>query len=202
MAREIVTHVWCDYCMEEDDTRSPATELAPITIMVGNRVIFKPRMLALCDKHEQDFNANYYEPLKDYLTTFGQIPEGETVVGSEENKRRVRCPIPDCDSRPFKHTASMRSHVRRHHNLTMGQVEDKYGADALPKSNPVDEEREPYTLECGERDCDVSYTYPDYRRPEQALAVHKARTHGIAGAKKQKKHGKDKDRSVQEELSA
>lgn len=193
MAREIV--VWCDLCLEQDE-RVAGRELPPIGITLGNRAMFKPRVLAVCDGHEKELNEDLLEPLKQFLTDFGQIPEGETVVGSEENKRKVRCIVPDCSSRPFKNKATMQGHVRNQHGLQWREALAKYGegeeAEQMQRELKLDQEQEPFTVECDQDDCDVAYSFPEYSRPIQALAVHKSAKHGIRGQKSQKKQGEGK----------
>lgn len=172
MAREIV--VWCDVCIQED-VRTPASELSGIALKPG----VKPRTIALCEEHRKEL----YEPFYDLVMELGQLAEGETIAGTEENKRRLRCPVPDCTSRPFKNKSSLQGHLRQQHSTTLAEATAKHG-------NPNGDELEAdptATLKCDVPGCDASYGPPANARPIQALAVHKARAHGIAGKKGKKK---------------
>lgn len=73
MARTVVVH--CDLCLEEGE-RTEAEELPPITIE-GKR----PRVLALCPDHKQD----YYDPFVELVDDLAQeYPEDSSDSDEEE----------------------------------------------------------------------------------------------------------------------
>lgn len=183
MAREVITKIWCDVCLQ-DDVYTDGSETPPITI--GS---LKPRVMALCDVHVKEV----FDPIKELLTELGQVlPQQGTMArmpGTSPGSGVWPCPDPQCakHTRPYKHEQSLRNHVRQEHQMALTEWNEKFGiveegalfADA-PKA---DDGPAVTTVKCDQPGCDVSYSYPDYKRPAQAMGVHRAKAHGIRGAK-------------------
>lgn len=198
MAREVVTNIWCDQCLEDEDERySPARELPPIVL--GNA---KPRILALCERHEKEL----YEPFRQLVMEVGVVaspgsPAATRMPGTAPGSGVYFCPVPTCPkhTHPLKHEQSLRNHARNIHESTVSKLREEFGepggehpgggapddalfADALP-----DEEEGPpggvAVAAC--EDCDVVYEWPKAKRPTQALGVHRAKVHGVPGKTRQ-----------------
>lgn len=186
MAREIITKIWCDPCMEEEKYVE-ASETPPITI--GS---LKPRVLALCEVHMKGI----FEPLREALQELGQIqPESRAdmmrMPGTSPGSGIFPCPVPTCTkhTKPYKHEQSLRNHARDIHGSTIIELREKY-ADVTPglfdDEPPVpDEVPPPAVLEapCDQPGCETVYKWPENKLPVQALGVHKARKHGIRSPK-------------------
>lgn len=188
MAREVVTHIWCDVCLHTEDTYTEGTETPPITL--GN---MKPRVLGLCDVHTKDV----YEPIKELLAQLGQVvPEGGTArfPGTSAGSGVWPCPDPACakHATPFKHEQSLRNHAKKFHGVPITELRTMHAEvqqgdgdealfdDAAPATNapPVTE------AACDQPGCGKVYRWPEIARPTQALGVHKAKQHGISGKAK------------------
>lgn len=182
MAREVVTHIWCDVCMHTDDVYTEATETPPIVL--GN---MKPRVLALCDVHTKEV----YEPIKELLTELGQVADAAKFPGTSPGSGTWPCPDPACHKhdRPFKHEQSLRNHSKQVHGMTIAELRRFHAGEAgLFDGEPevqVAATPPPKVTEavCDQRGCDVAYTWPEYKAPAQAMGVHRAKAHGIRGAK-------------------
>jgi hypothetical protein len=176
MAREVVTHIWCDVC-NEDDQRTPGEELPPIQFSPQ----MKPRVLALCEPHKKE----WYDSFKELLVNVGQLVEGESLVGSEENKRTVECIVPGCTTK-LKNQGSRNAHLRQIHGMTWTEARAKYLEDGQVTLELETTKEKAYTVACDQPGCDQSYSYPEYTRPRQAIGLHKRQAHGIRGATKMK----------------
>ena len=190
MAREIITSIWCDPCLKIDDVRTEGEELPPITIGNG-----KPRVLAMCKQHRTDF----YDPFVDAVMELGTISD-HLAAGTATKRQtssgtpRVVCPYPGCGV-ALKNVSSTQSHVRHTHGTTVfellgyeGQLYDVNG-DAVERPAPratVSGEPSVKRAECDVKGCGKVYEFPETQRPVQALAVHKAKSHGVAGTKSAK----------------
>ena len=105
-------------------------------------------------------------------------------------------------TKPFKHEQSLRNHSRQVHELPINELRALHAP--VPQGEQQEEgaadeglfdtatEQAPKVTEaaCDQRGCDVVYTWPEYRQPNTALGVHKAKAHGIRGAKHKGKGGK------------
>lgn len=208
MAREIITQIWCDICLEEE-TYTSATETPPI--ILG---IWKPRVLALCPVHRKEV----YEPLEQVVRELGQIlpeqasSEMRRPPGTAPGSGVFPCPDPTCTkhTRPYKHEQSLRNHSKDVHGLNgLKELYAKFSGDgeaalfdARADAGLEEPQPEITSTTCAEMmkeytgsatdSCDKAYAWPDYKRPRQAMAVHLAKTHGVRG----KKHDKGVKASV------
>lgn len=201
MARELVTHIWCDVCLSPGEGQDPeyvkGEELPPVVL--GN---FKPRLLALCEPHRKEF----YDPFRDMVARLGQVvPEGAARPSAApvHAPGAYACPVPTCPkhANPYRHDTSLGSHCRREHGATLTELREQYGTpagsagdggqgvllhqDGVLGGEPITEQKPPNVTrtECdvlvdGEP-CGKVYQWPENGRPVQALAVHKNRAHGI-----------------------
>lgn len=176
MAREFVTHIWCDVCLEQDDIRTEGSETPAITI--GN---MKPRVLALCDTHMKE----HYEPVKQMLQELGQ-PVDLPVQRSHRSDRveegeEMECPYPGCTGYgPYRLKSSLRNHFKDVHGTTLVEWEATQGGEVKPSAKIPEE------FVCGVEGCDVAYDPAVYNRASQAIGMHRAKAHGIAGTSKKK----------------
>lgn len=176
MAREVIVMTWCDVCLAED-VQEDATELPPLLIPeLGT----KPRTMALCEVHLKEV----YEPLVSLLREHGQMvdadgnhtgPRGKykkagkstaaPAASSPAAADEDGCPVDGCDY-VAPNRSSLRSHVRRRHDVTLSELLG---------------EEQPY--ECPE--CGLKSSRP------QGLAAHRRKVHGVLGAtaKKQEESG-------------
>lgn len=207
MARELVTHIWCDACLATPEGEEPvytkAEELPPTTMGA-----MKPRLLALCEPHRKE----YYDPFRELLQRLGQVvpdtgPRAVSAAPAAPGRKVWPCPVPTCPrhTQPFSNKTSRSSHAQREHGATITQLRQQYpGAP----SSETDQEQgvllhdqgvlagEPITGEgqhnlgkppavthtkCDQPGCDAEYVWPSNARPAQALGVHKAKKHGIKG---------------------
>lgn len=187
MAREVVTHVWCDVCLQEDNY-SEAKELPPITL--GG---MKPRVLALCELHEKEV----YQPIRELLTELGVVADslhtGTKFPGTSPGSGVWPCPDPGCPkhTKPYKHEQSLRNHARDVHNVSITVLRKQFGpgGGGAPDEALFDEEDPgpaPAVTEavCDVEGCDKVYAWPEIRYPAVALGVHKSKAHGIRSAEK------------------
>lgn len=180
MAREILTRIWCDACLQQGE-HAEAEELPPVVIGT-----MKPRLLALCEVHTKELFA----PLRDMLVDLGQVIPATGVSSTTNNDVGVfPCPVPDCEKHtvPFTHKQSLRNHCRDAHDSTMTELRAKYPA---PNSDPASSQQvarrnEQVTnkrVDCPE--CGKAFKFPEYRQPSRALGVHRAKEHGVPGVSK------------------
>jgi hypothetical protein len=193
MARELVTHIWCDPCLSPEEGGEPTytkgEELPAITLGT-----MKPRVLAMCEVHRKE----YYDAFRDLVARLGQVvPEGAapSAPRSSSHAGSFPCPVPDCPkhTNPYRHDTSLGSHARREHGATVAELRARYGQEepqgALDlhqegalAGEPITSEKKPPAItrtEC--EDCGVVYEWPKNARPSQALGVHRARAHGVKG---------------------
>lgn len=207
MARDVVTYIWCDFCLGQDDTKTDAEELPPITVGTN-----KPRVLALCKEHRE----TWYEPMVEALKEFGVIVDGSSPAKSVIRPTspmdpkgtlevtadgRVLCPVCKAEGvlKPFKNRNTIMTHVRSDHGTTLGAWEREHGPaqGELPldeestKPHPLSSDREPpdedkrrECPECKAQGRETVYEWPVNLRPVQALAVHRSRAHGVKGGGK------------------
>ena len=199
MAKEIVTHSWCDLCLGVDENREPATQLDQVvTLGLGKGA--KPLSLDLCERHHKEL----FEPLLEALSAFG-APVMDPSSASRASGPRAhaspasgshrpgpfRCMVPDCAS-VLANTGSLGSHLRQTHGLTMKDYRKQHG-DPVRLAGEGESESasgEPGLFE-GEQIgapeascpyCDKVYSHANgNNRPTQALGLHLARAHGIKG---------------------
>lgn len=195
MARELVTHIWCDMCLSPGEGKEPTytkgEELPAVTIAP-----MKPRLLALCEPHRKE----WYDPFKDLVARLGQVvPDGgyrAAVAPSAAPRALYPCPVPDCPkhAKPFKHDTSLSKHAREVHGMTTAELQAEYGApepvaqpdlfEVAPGAEPPPKvQREECTVDVDGKPCGKVFQWPTNKRPTQALGVHKARVHGIASDK-------------------
>ena len=197
MAREIITRIWCDVCLEHEQ-HVEASETPPI-IMGAN----KPRVLALCEPHEKEFLT----PLRELLLSAGSLVDtGAPSVGRPPARRVVNegpvyCLVRGCSGagRPFKNEGSLGSHMRGVHSIQLTQykklLEEGGGEVVLPTNSDeelpiLSEGVEPETAEC--EHCDKKYTSDPARMNEpgmkyttrvaQAIGVHRKMAHDVGGS--------------------
>lgn len=183
MARQIIENVLCDVCLHEDETFVEAGEIPPVT--VGNA---KPRVLALCERHRKEL----WEPFQSVLMELGQVdpraaatrsaarsaptPRGFKVSGGEHF-----CPDPECPKHTdgFKWPQGLRSHAEKHHETTLTALRAKFDPSFVPPSAPGGEHE---SVACPE--CEKPFPAEEYKVPQRALGVHRAKTHGVQGRAK------------------
>lgn len=190
MAREVVTHIWCDVCLQEDDQHVEAVETPPIT--VGT---MKPRVLALCERHTKEV----YEPFKELVTDLGVVAHDTTASaaprrspGTSPGSGIFPCPVPECEKQthPFKHEQSLRNHSKQVHGVPINELREAYPDGPEPTLFAAAEESgAPKVREvtCGFEGCDVTYSWPTHRLPAQAMGVHRSKKHGVKGEKHQRR---------------
>lgn len=189
MARELVTHTWCDVCLDED-RKSPAREIEPVTI--GS---WKPRILALCDEH-----WDRYESFRTLLGDLGQIHDTDVRPTQQVRRRKAGtpspiqppfiCRVPECErgDRPFANRESLQVHVRNQHGLLTGD----YAAQYLTEEQQQPQGDEPLDFEePGERPVHLgpggTFECPECGRlceTPQGLGAHRSAAHGYVGVKK------------------
>lgn len=170
MARELVTHIWCDVCLSEDDAYVEGEETPPVVI--GS---IKPRVLGLCETHRKLFVE-----FRTLLMDVGQIVD--VPAPRREGGATGEFPCPACD-RVYSYRSSLNSHVERAHGKTIAELRAEV-PDAPLFEEGDDETPPPLTrAECGVDGCDVVYEWPKHKRPAQAIGVHRRQAHGIKGQK-------------------
>lgn len=216
MAREIITRIWCDVCLE-DEQQVDATETPPI-IMGSN----KPRILALCETHEKEFLT----PLRELLLAAGSLVDtGAPSVGRPPTRGRVvnegpsYCLVRGCSAagRPFKNEGSLGSHMRGVHSIQLTLykklLEEGGGEVVLPASPdeelPIPTGVEPETAEC--EHCDKKYTSDPARMNEpgmkyttrvaQAIGVHRKMAHDVSGDSPAARNAKSRAKKVKDKVS-
>lgn len=184
MARQLVTHIWCDVCLHEGEAQVEAEETPPVTIGT-----LKPRVLALCEVHRKEFDA-----FKDLVAGLGQIADSAVAQSGQKegpNTGDFVCPDPEC-GKGYRYRSSLDSHVERRHGMTLAQLRARLAGDGpepmleLPEDAPQGEKPPKVTrTEC--EHCEPGetvYEWPANKRPTQALGVHLARAHGIKSTRK------------------
>lgn len=189
MAREVIIKLWCDPCLAVDEH----TDGDEYTIGINTA---RPMNLTLCEVHEKELLA----PLARMLTEMGQpAPTGPQQASAPSRRPGSQygngpddpqvCQMPGCGVE-LKNKSSLSSHVRQRHDIVMkeyrvltGQATPQDERDERPRNDaglfPDSDE----VLECDVEGCDKSYSYATNAKPVQALAVHKAKAHGIRGAR-------------------
>lgn len=188
MAKEVMTYTWCDICLEQDER----TDAEEFTIQIN---ALKPRLLALCDKHRTEV----LDPVRNLLP---DLPKAEPAPVSEPTRRRgVGRPVvfqPNAEEGRYQCTLcpGQRSYANarglRSHGLSMHGMRAAEFAQALanPEAHQEALQAEPDSDlfaeggEISEYKCEVcgqEFPHSQYSRPSQALGMHKARAHGIAG---------------------
>lgn len=203
MVRDVVTFIWCDFHLGQEDIKVEAEELPPITI--GNA---KPRMLALCKEHRE----SWYEPMREAVAEFGTVVDGSSPAKSVITPRDpkgtlevapdgVRVLCPECKT-PLKNRNTVQTHMRAHHGITLKEWEAERGPAAQPAdpsevpdapkadSPPVEGEpsEENKRRECPE--CGEVFEWPTNTRPPQALGLHRAKKHGVPAQGRRREKGK------------
>lgn len=226
MAKQVVVHVWCDLCsateLEADleESRTPGRTTLPIHLGVG-----KAKTLDLCEAHEKEL----LEPLREALAHSGVVTDTAATSGprtatssskASSSKARVgedrplHCRVPDCTLGPYGHVQSLRTHVRSYHGLTLTEMRTRYGPEYVPpgdrpseESTELDQgpalwedEEDDSQWACGVGDCPKVYRPGEYRRPAQALGVHRANAHGIRSTKEKAKKARAKAAEAAEEV--
>lgn len=183
MAREIVTTIWCDICMD-GGVKTEGIETPPITLGA-----LKPRVLALCVSGEN--HMEIYTSIEQIVRDLGQA--SDHLVNATPQRGRPRTVVPEgqglqcplCEGR-YRNRSSLGTHLRTQHQTNFGELEQQQlfveGSDVPPEETPAPAQTR---LECDL--CGKVYEWPKHSRPIQALSVHKARTHDIPGARKGKK---------------
>lgn len=129
----------------------------------------------------------------------------------------IPCPlIAECNTEnSFKSRGSLQGHMKNFHDgvsvgaalerLGMEYLLDDEGNIAVPDSgrdsgplSPPTEQR----AECDQPGCTTVYEWPKHARPNQALSIHKAKTHGIKGQSKTNKNRRAAHERRQEESLA
>jgi len=192
MAKEILTRVWCDLCLGEDDSREEATHRDnAVTLGLGRGA--RPLSLDLCERHYKELLEPLVEALSGYGAPVGDAPairspRAKSTPSSQSAAPEAgpfRCQFPDCDAL-LKNAGSFNAHVRQQHGMTRGVYVETYGEpqveaerEALPViSNPIGEDRAVCEV------CGKIYSHElGNNRPTQALGVHLARAHGIRSEK-------------------
>ncbi len=126
MAKEIVTHSWCDLCLD-DDIREPGVELVA---QVGAGT--KQKLVDLCERHRKELA----DPLVALLAEHGRTAGPPSTALLTEKKTRSKdmpgpflCQVPDCTSEKIYAAAgSLSWHVRSQHEpMTFGEYRQQYG---------------------------------------------------------------------------
>lgn len=213
MAREIVTNIWCDPCLQGwdggDSEHTPGEELPAVKI--GNK---KPRILAMCERHRK----TYHDPFATMLDELGQIapdsiaPAAAAPAAPKKSRHGTYpCPDPACEKHenPYGSPSSLSNHARGRHGMTLNELRISLGQDpVIPyelsaaarrgdgaedgDGETVDGEtvngetvdEEATELVCPVGDCGKVYAMPEYKQPKKARAVHMAKVHGIPGEKR------------------
>jgi hypothetical protein len=202
MARQIV--ILCDVCLDHLDEHVEGKDTPPITI--GS---MKPRILTLCDKHWDEFER-FKTMVQDLGLVAEEVTPTKTPGrrrgpndGTSPGSGVWPCPDPECDKHrvPFQHIQSLRSHAKAAHGVTFKELHRLHGVE--PPSDPRpsgaarmeaerrgesvdlfhDEADQPPVEEYRCEECGKVYAWPEYKRPSQALGVHKAKVHGIRSPK-------------------
>ena len=181
MARRWSLDVLCDICQAED-IETEGEEIEPTAI--GK---MKPHVMALCKQHME-----VYEAFRDALQAHGAPVENLTAVPAKTPQKTsggAQGLAPEvCKNcgKEYQYVGSMRTHVKERHNMTLPEMR---GELPLPQDAPKITE-----VVCDVKGCKdpntgepVTYTWPDYSRPAQAMGLHKRQAHGIRGATKPKK---------------
>lgn len=208
MAREIELKIWCDPCMEIDGERVEGLEMEAVTI--GNK---KPKVIAMCPQHKEDFFDPFVEALQNMGTTVDSLQNSGRVRDSGKHSRQLpaappdgsglQCPVEECAQKGLKNVKSISSHLRSVHDANLYMVIGKDGQlfhddgrplTPMPEIRAFERDGEPPNparVECEEEGCTSGpnggpavYEWPTNRKPAQALGVHMAKTHGIKGAGK------------------
>lgn len=122
MAREIITSIWCDLCLDVDGTKQEATELPPIS--VSGR---PAKALALCDGHNTEVAERFLNALEEYGATIdntspARSPRPRHEPDGYENPETC----PDC-GREYANLQSLRGHVKNAHGMTVADIRRKHG---------------------------------------------------------------------------
>lgn len=190
MAREVVTRIWCDVCLDNDQY-AEGVETPPITI--GS---LKPRVLALCERHQKEV----FEPMRELLTNLGQVlpgTNGPAFPGTSPGSGVWPCPVPNCpkNRKPYGHEQSLRNHARQVHHLPISELRERVEAgevfdeslfgDAVEARDRSNNNGPPEITEarCDQTGCDKKYVWPETRYPAIAMGLHRRKTHGISGEK-------------------
>lgn len=141
MAKEILTRVWCDLCLGEDEEREEATHTNnAVTLGLGGRA--RPLTLDLCERHLKEL----LEPLAEALAAYG-APVGDTPLASPRRgsyKRKdgpFRCLVEGCDAALLSTIDSFGKHLRKQHGIGVRQYRDRYG-EPLPVGGQASHQRE------------------------------------------------------------
>lgn len=196
MARKII--VLCDICLSDRDEEVEAVREETITFGT-----LKPRAIAVCEGCGEQLAA-----LKTLVTEYGQITES-AAVAAPKSRRGAKygsgaiqpnadgdyvCDLPQCEGRAFRDLRSQRAHGLQQHGMPAAE----YGAalnaargqapepSLFEDKQPEEPTGVPGEFKCDQPGCKQEYDPANYARPAQALAVHKARTHGISGKRQQR----------------
>jgi hypothetical protein len=184
MAREVQVFLLCDPCLNEEDVR---TEGDTFVVAVGN---LKPREIVMCERHYKEL----LQPLHDMLP---DLPTTDAVASPQPSPDEPQsCRI--CGKTHLKNLQTLQGHVRNMHGMKWRDYKTQYLGEEAPakpaKPSPTVDQGQlefegevPDEFKCNVDGCDKVYDPREYGRPLQALAVHKAKVHGIAGAKKGKR---------------
>jgi hypothetical protein len=183
MAREIATFIWCDPC-NLDEVREQGVEHV---VTYGS---WKPRRIALCERHEKELLNPMLEVLKEAeVDPGGQVGRPRAA---ESTVNTINCAI--C-SKSLKNRGSLGSHVRSSHDMMLSAYWETYpdadgnprndapqGDDALPleEATPTSDLVKESCPDCG-KEYEGSAS-----RINQIIGVHRAKTHGVKGKKTKK----------------
>lgn len=178
MARRHRIDILCDLCQAED-IETEAEETEPVTIGKGRAL-----MLGLCKQH-----MPIYEAFRDALRDYGQPYEDETSLRPQSGSKTTKTPpSPEfCKvcGKEYKYTGSLRHHVKEEHNMTLGEMRASTGQPEPAQAPKVQ------TAVCdvpgctsGEDGGPMTYAWPEFTRPAQALGIHKRRAHDLVGTTK------------------
>lgn len=172
MAREIITTIWCDICLAEDDVKREAEELPPVSI--GGR---PARAVAACSDHRPGFDR-VFRTVEDLGVTIDNSSPAKSVRPRDEPSGMEGDRCPECGN-AYASMQSLRGHCRTVHRMTLGELRVKHGIPHSFKHVPL----EPATKRADCPECGEVFEFPRTRRPTQALGVHRRAKHGVLGAK-------------------
>lgn len=133
MAKEPTINYWCDYCLEQEQSRESGDT---VMVLVPEKGI---QELELCDPHQTDLT---YREVVDLAHHAGRDPERIEPPTRPARQRKPRsdrhperepeggipCRVPGCKStKPLKNRDSFGVHLRMQHSLNLTSYESEYG---------------------------------------------------------------------------
>lgn len=194
--KQVSVNTWCDACIEEDDAHVPGETTPPLVMGRAAR----PRTLDLCERHRKEF----IEPLSALLTSRGvMLDRPAPSISSSDEPRKSKpkaaaqilgpfdCLIPGCTGRAttsnggqgFANLDSIRGHIRTNHKMKFKDYIKQYGMpEVVTEPQPLADDDK---FKCGIDGCETNYPVSQYKRPAQALGIHRFQKHGIRAGDKQ-----------------